>query len=284
MVLVSYGAKIVIYFELPNLFLIIGYFIYIFELFVIFISMGKKRTTTEFIELCNIKHNNKYDYCKTIYTIKDNKVIIICPIHGEFEQIAHNHLKGSNCPTCSFNKRGFEKRLNNDVFINIATKIHKNKYDYSNVVYINASTKIKIICPIHGEFEQEPKAHTTLKQGCPNCFNEIRKNNAPSWLKENWVLAGQNSITFDSFKLYVIKCYNDTETFYKVGRTYNKLYRRFSQIPYKVEVLKVISSIDGGYIFELEKRLKRKYKHLKYIPSINFGGKHECFKPSQNII
>ena len=53
-------------------------------------------------------------------------------------------------------------------FIEKAKKIHGNRYDYSKTEYINTETKVCIICPIHGEFWQTPKAH--LKgQGCPKC-------------------------------------------------------------------------------------------------------------------
>jgi hypothetical protein len=47
-------------------------------------------------------------------------------------------------------------------FISKAIKIHGDRYDYSNVNYINAKTKINIICKIHGEFEQTPSNHQTI--------------------------------------------------------------------------------------------------------------------------
>ena len=47
----------------------------------------KKRTTEEFIELARQVHGDKYDYSKTVYVNKRSKVIITCPIHGDFEQI-----------------------------------------------------------------------------------------------------------------------------------------------------------------------------------------------------
>jgi hypothetical protein len=53
-------------------------------------------------------------------------------------------------------------------FINKATGIHGNKYDYSLVNYVNLRTKVKIICPIHGEFEQTPDKHFR-KRGCQKC-------------------------------------------------------------------------------------------------------------------
>jgi hypothetical protein len=58
-------------------------------------------------------------------------------------------------------------------FIDKAKKIHKNKYDYSLVEYVNSKTKIKIICPIHGIFEQEPYVHLK-SNGCNRCSYEKR--------------------------------------------------------------------------------------------------------------
>ena len=41
-------------------------------------------------------------------------------------------------------------------FINDAKEVHREKYDYSEVNYVNRITKVKIICPEHGEFFQRP--------------------------------------------------------------------------------------------------------------------------------
>ena len=63
------------------------------------------------------------------------------------------------------------KRLTKDDFIARARKVHGDKYDYSKVQYVNAQTKVCIVCPIHGEFWQRPFVH--LKgQGCPPCAYE----------------------------------------------------------------------------------------------------------------
>ena len=59
-------------------------------------------------------------------------------------------------------------------FIEKAKSVHGDKYDYTLTDYINNRTKVCIICPIHGKFEQTPKDH--LKGcGCPLCFSERRK-------------------------------------------------------------------------------------------------------------
>jgi len=53
-----------------------------------------------------------------------------------------------------------------------ADQVHENKYDYSLVKYKNIDTKVKIICPIHGVFEQTPYKHINRRQGCGKCKGE----------------------------------------------------------------------------------------------------------------
>jgi hypothetical protein len=62
------------------------------------------------------------------------------------------------------------KRLTTEQFIEKAKLVHGNKFDYSKVEYINNSTKVKIICSKHGEFEQIPNSHL-LGYGCSKCHN-----------------------------------------------------------------------------------------------------------------
>ena len=61
----------------------------------------KTFTTEDFIIKSNEIHNNKYDYSKTIYTGSLNKLTITCPHHGDFEQLALNHMtNGHGCKRC----------------------------------------------------------------------------------------------------------------------------------------------------------------------------------------
>lgn len=123
----------------------------------------KTKTNEDFIFRASVIHKNKYDYSKSEYIKSHSKVCIICPEHGEFWQTPHMHLHGQGCPKCGGHLRG----ILND-FIEKASNKHNNKYDYSKVEYINAETKVCIICPEHGEFWQTPIKH--LKgQGCPKC-------------------------------------------------------------------------------------------------------------------
>lgn len=60
-----------------------------------------KLTQEEFVERATKVHNGKYDYSKAMYEYNKNNVCIECPIHGEFWQTPHSHLKGHGCPECA---------------------------------------------------------------------------------------------------------------------------------------------------------------------------------------
>ena len=129
--------------------------------------MPKKKTKEEFIAKAKLVHGDKYDYSKVEYVGALKKVCIICPKHGEFWQEANGHLKGQCCPKCNLEKRASSK----EEFIKKARKVHGDKYDYSNVDYVNTMTKVCIICPKHGEFWQRPYSHLH-GNGCSKCANE----------------------------------------------------------------------------------------------------------------
>lgn len=133
--------------------------------------MGKKLTQEEFVARATQVHHGKYVYSKASYKGKDEKVCIVCPIHGEFWQTPHNHLDSQECPKCSKQKR----TSNTEEFIAKARSIHGNKYDYSKTRYVTSKTKVVIICPIHGEFLQRPDIHLSGSI-CPKCVNESKTN------------------------------------------------------------------------------------------------------------
>src|SRR3989304_259165 len=128
-------------------------------------------TTDIFIERAKEIHSNKYDYTKVEYNGIFNKLIIICPKHGEFEQTPNNHLVGKGCPKCA------GKNTTTEDFINKAKEKHGNKFDYSKVEYKTNKDKIIITCPIHGEFLMEPRNHLRVQSGCRKCKTNIRLTN-----------------------------------------------------------------------------------------------------------
>ena len=106
----------------------------------------KKLTTEGFIEKAKYVHGDKYDYSMSKYTNSREKVKIICPKHGIFEQIASNHFSGKGCKKCSIDLSKERYTYTTKDFIEIAINIHGSKYDYSLVKYENSNIKFKIIC------------------------------------------------------------------------------------------------------------------------------------------
>lgn len=132
--------------------------------------MSKKVTLDNFITRAHKIHNYSYDYSDTVYNGMHKKISIRCQIHGIFEQGAAGHLNGRGCRLCSTIRISKKLSLGSNKAINDFKLIHGNKYDYSKVNYINAHTKVIIICKLHGEFRQVPTSHVN-GAGCRKCYN-----------------------------------------------------------------------------------------------------------------
>ena len=98
--------------------------------------MGILIGETEFIERAQEIYGDFYDYSKVDYINSYTKVIIICPIHGEFEQLPSNHLVGKGCIKCGYLNNSKKHSLNQKQFIEKSLEIHGDFYDYSKVNYI----------------------------------------------------------------------------------------------------------------------------------------------------
>ena len=157
-------------------------------------NIKSKLTTEDFVKRSSIVHSNFYNYEKTEYINSDNKVIITCPIHGDFEQRPADHLRNHGCPKCkgdkitSFNKNTKKDTLEN--FINKSNLTHNFKYDYSKVIYVNSRIKVCIICPEHDEFLQTPSHHIS-GTGCPLCKPEIDTLNTEIFIQRSNLIHNQ---------------------------------------------------------------------------------------------
>jgi len=129
-------------------------------------------TTENFIMRANLIHGNKYDYSKTIYINRNNKIKIVCKLHGEFGQIANNHLLGKGCPDCKNEKLSLTKRKPLHKCIKEFKEIHGDRYDYTDTKYTMYSKTIPIKCKIHGTFIQKIYNHL-CGHGCPKCHHRI---------------------------------------------------------------------------------------------------------------
>lgn len=140
----------------------------------------------KFIRKAREVHGDRYDYSKTEYKSMRDPVTITCRIHGDFQQSPMSHLIGNGCNKCGIESRIEKSRLPKEEFIKRSNKVHNNKYDYSLVEYLNIREKVKIICPIHGEFIQEVKLHME-GCGCPKCNSSKLEKEIENILQENHI-------------------------------------------------------------------------------------------------
>lgn len=136
-------------------------------------SKRRELLEAEFIRKSIEKHGDKYDYSLVVYRRADEKVKIICPVHGIVEQTPTWHMNGSGCTKCGNSTKSSYKKISLDEFIGRANTVHKSKYDYSKVEYKDCDTKVEILCKEHGKFMQTTYAHTNMRQGCPICGKEL---------------------------------------------------------------------------------------------------------------
>ena len=219
----------------------------------------KRSSTEQFIQKAILIHGDKYDYSKVEYKTAHNKVVIVCPIHGEFEQRPNSHLSGDGCPKCKVD----EHRSSTEQFIRKAIFVHGDKYDYSKVDYKYSNTKVKIICPEHGEFNQTPANHLR-GSGCPFCKSENQRR----------LNAIRFEDTYDVATLYFLRCYNDSEVFLKIGitsKTVDKRYTHKKSMPYNRETLYQWTG-DSKSVVDLEQKIINQFIYHK--PEIMFDGGH----------
>ena len=128
----------------------------------------RTKSVNEFIKQATLKFDSFYLYDKVNYLNSNSKVIITCPIHGDFQQTPDNHLAGHGCPKCGALRVIQKKTKTIKDFVEDARKIHGDKYDYNKAQYVGVFQPITIVCPKHGEFNQIPNAHLN-GNGCPKC-------------------------------------------------------------------------------------------------------------------
>lgn len=219
--------------------------------------------TAEFVARAAEKHSGKYDYSRVDYETSKDKVIIICPNHGEFNQKPTGHLSGKGCPKCGNESMAAARRQSVEAFISRAQAVHGQKFDYSQVFYQTARLPVTIICPVHGEFQQVPDVH--IKSGCRQCADDdLPGAYSMKVLSRDPLLAARPAV------LYYLHFESVTgEQFYKIGITLKSIKQRFAgygAAGYKFTVLgeKKLPLMDA---FKAEQTLVNAHvKAHQYIP------------------
>lgn len=132
--------------------------------------IAKKERIEKIFAAFRVQYNNYYDYSKSEYIADNKKILIICPVHGEFERLPLSHRRGSGCDACQNKIRDTES------LIRKFKEIHGQTYDYSKTVFVSSTKKVEIICRTHGSFFQNIYKHIEY-QRCPKCVGTIKKTN-----------------------------------------------------------------------------------------------------------
>lgn len=150
-----------------------------------------------------------------------------------------------------------------DYFKNQLLYLYENKYDFEITSTDRHKGRVILICPIHGKQSVDSDG-IFLGIGCPECNC--------GWTKS------------DTF--YLVRLYDEFESFYKLGISYkkNNTIRRFKDyenLGYSVEVLKIINFDNSLEAKEFELKMKHIIKPYLYTPERwENNTSTECFIPN----
>ena len=186
----------------------------------------------------------------------------------------------------------YDMALNGVLMGNTPKKFHpNNKYSLYNLrlyfklfhpniellteKYENADAKLNCRCLVCGNVWTPIYNSIKVGKGCPECANREHTGalciTSANRNKEKWM-------NIDA-KIYVIKCSDINEVFYKIGITRQNVSDRFSNkgsLSYSYEIVLEINTNLYEAVYS-EKELHYDNKNFKYEPLIKFDGHTECF-------
>lgn len=142
-----------------------------------FCCKNAKLNLENFSKIVNLLYGNRFDCSISIINNSNNRVKIKCNKCGnvfEVDKYAFTSTRnGGKCPFCEKEKHRVKRQIE---FIKKCNSKFGDKFTYPNLFYFNNSTKIEIICPIHGSFYMTPQHHLNSNTGCPKCSIEKLKD------------------------------------------------------------------------------------------------------------
>lgn len=212
-------------------------------------SLKQRKSQEAFILESTATHKGRYSYDNTMYINDSSRVVVTCPIHGEFSQVASSHLQGCGCKQCAvsmynvtqpFSAADIKWQMRN-LPEHIKVAVH---------TYTNSKKKLSCVCTYHGPFLQTLTILKESKHKCPTCANEAR-----GWRRSLY----KEKPTI----LYLLKLKNGM---YKVGITKaTSLKLRYGKDLDRVAtILLQFTFLEGTNAWDIEKRILRKFRQYKY--------------------
>jgi Zn finger protein HypA/HybF involved in hydrogenase expression len=132
-----------------------------------------KSNTSVVVQKFQSVHGKKYGYELVDFVNSKTKVKIRCKKHGVFEQRPDHHIEGKGCSKCGKGGKKFDLKYVIDQF----HEAHpKGLYDYSQVVYVNAQSDVKIVCNKHQTYFFQTVSDHKRGYGCPMCKGRLPKD------------------------------------------------------------------------------------------------------------
>lgn len=238
--------------------------------------MGKKITIEEIkYRLSELSPNVEIlqDY------FENSKIKMPCrckKCNHEWEANWANLSSGKKCPRCA----GVIKYT----FKEIKTKVELiNDISVVDNYYSGIHTHVNCICNKCSHAWSPTWGSLKSGRGCPICAMKV-KHGIGAYIPKNakrFEREWKNKLGI----VYIIKCFNDTEVFYKIGITKNSVKKRFENnvaMPYSYEVVDTINTNLYDAV-NLEYELHNKFLDYKYIPLIKFDGFRECYSIKPNF-
>jgi hypothetical protein len=163
--------------------------------------MVRRYTREEIIQKFEQVHGARYDYSNIEYVNNHTDVSIVCKDHGVFQQSSASHLRGNGCSACSGKRQGTTEK-----FLLKFKEVYGVEYDASRVEYVNANTKVKVVCKTHGEFESLPN-NLLAGHACPEC-TEFKRKNMAEFLRRSMDVHGNE---YDYSKVVYKNCGTNVE-------------------------------------------------------------------------
>lgn len=220
--------------------------------------------------------NRNYILLSKEYLGAHNKLKYKCKNHLErgVLEITYAHFQqGRGCRYCAIENMANSKRT---PYSKVVKDFKSRNYNMLSKSYTNSNELIAYECNNHLDKGTLYIRYSDLKRGveCPYCANEkLRGSYCVKLANENkteWLSIGAT--------LYIIKCYNNEEDFYKVGITKHSIKQRFntrSKMPYDFKII-FSKNVNLYLATKLEDKILNNYSKYKYIPNMKFGGYSEC--------
>lgn len=227
---------------------------------------GQVKTTIEDVKSKLILENRPIQVLSTICPNTQTKIRWKClkeECGHEWEAPVASVLVGqkSGCPICARNVRLTLEIINK--------RVESRPLKCLSTEYINNQTLLLWECNICKHVWKATSNNVTINgQGCPACGKVSMNITNAKRHKEKWEQIPAI--------VYFVRCWNENESFYKIGMTIHKTQQRLSGIPYNYEIIREIYTTRYKACF-LEIAYQDKSCHYSYKPQIYFEGETECF-------